>query len=141
MKLSNGQQEKSIGLRGLLNSPRPADERGWSAFMDFTRALGKMLDGLDAVQSPGEMKDNLNHAWNAYAKYWGYEHERLLLEALGNDEMLLNRIKEHENGRRIVNRIIDRVRKQHGGVISSEANASSVEITDILVEEIGEDEV
>jgi len=139
MKLTNRQQEKAIGLRELLNKNRPKAEITWSGYIDFTRALGKMLDGIDEAQSPTEMKATFDMAWRAYAKYWGAEHDRILMQALGNDEALVSKVKEHENGQRIVYRILERVKEKHGG-INAEIDASSIEITDILVEEM-DDEV
>jgi len=135
MKLNDRQQEKAIGLRQLIKSPRPCDEKGWSAHIDFTRALAKMLDGIDVIQSPVAMKETFDRAWRAYAHYWANENDRVLFEALGSDEILVAKVKEHENGRRIVNRILARVKEQYGG-INPEVNASSVEITDILTEEM-----
>lgn len=141
MRLNDNQQEKAIGLRELLTKARPEGAVEWAAYMDFTRALGKMLDGADHIQMPTEIKQVFDQAWKAYIRLWGALNNRILTEALG-DEELLNKVKEHRNGKTIVNRILQRIKEQNGGVITSEVDARSTEVTDILSEEMDEwDEV
>lgn len=135
MKLTERQAEKAIGLRELLTKQRPDGEMAYVGYIDFTRALGKMLDGVDEAQSPTEMKATFDTAWRSYARYLGAEQDRILMQTLGNDEELVNKVKEHENGRRIVHRILERVREKHGG-INAEIDASRIDVTDILVEEM-----
>lgn len=160
MKLTDRQQEKAIGVRQLL-SPKgkcckacgqssslvswsdrlvcPDEGNVWFAFVDCTRAIAKIIDGLDEVQEPGEIKKAFNAAWRSYIDFWGHEHKRLLCQALGNDAMLVDRVKEHKNGQRIINRILDRIKESNGGTISTGINAASVDIVDILQDEMGDE--
>ena len=138
MKLNNRQQEKAIALRNLLITARPEGETAWTALMDYSRALGGMLDAVDDFTTPTEIKAAFDAAWQAYIRIWGAEHERVLSEALGNDELLLTKVKEHANGQRIVNRIIQRVKDSQGG-INPQVTGSSIEVTDILLEEMSDD--
>ena len=158
MKLTERQQEKAIGVRELL-SPKgesckecgqsvslasswsermdSPDGDAWFAFVDCTRALGKMINGLDDIQSLSEMRSTFDDTWKAYIKFWGREHERLLRQALGYDAMLLDRVKEHQNGKRIVDRILERIKKSNGGTISTGIDAAAVDVVDILEDEMG----
>jgi len=145
MKLTYRQQEKAIAVRELLNQGEvPWSERvvcpdgdTWFAFVDCTRALGKMIDGLDEVKTPNEMRVAFDAAWKAYICFWGAEHQRLLNQALGHDAILVDKVKGHRNGKRIVNRILERIKKSNGGTISTGINAAAVEVVDILEEEMG----
>ena len=137
-QLTEAQQEKAIGLRELLTTKeRPEGEGAWEAYIDFSRAIGIMLDGLDVVVEPTEIKGAFDAAWRAFVTLWGKERHRLLNEALGGDGVLLDQVRHHRNGEVVVQRILARVREQHGAITTG-LDVSTIEITDILAEEMPE---
>jgi len=129
MKLTIEQQEKAIGLRQLLKSE--PSEIGWEAYLDFTRAVAKMLDGLDTFVRPLEMKEAMDQAWNNFVNVWRGENERLILESIG-DPALLDQVKNHPNCNKICRQILDRVRTQAAKSTGLGMTATNVDVTDIL---------
>jgi len=135
MKLTAEQQEKAIALRRLFNSEPPTAEEAWASYVDFTRAMAQMIDGIDSLINPCGMQQVFGTAWKSFAKLWGSEQQRLVLEAIGGDESLLEQVREHPQGRQVLRRILDRV-KETKGTLSFGLSATDVDVADILVQEI-----
>jgi hypothetical protein len=93
-----------------------------------------MLDGLDVLITPQEMKTIFEQGLKEYLQVWAATNRRIVLQSLG-DEMLWERVQRHRNGRSVVERILTRVRERHGGGLSSGLNVT-VEVGDILSEEM-----
>jgi hypothetical protein len=134
--LTQKQGEIAIAVRQLLQEARPEDE-AWADYIDFTRAVARMLDALDGFVPLSDMKPVFDEAWQKYSKLWAAAHKRVIIQSLGGDESLWERVQGHANGRNVVQRILKRVKEQHGA-ISSAVDASSVEVLDILNEEMPE---
>lgn len=121
-----------VGLRELLRSNPSPDDQDWANYTDYLRCIAKLLDALDNQSSPKQAKVVLDKTWATFLKLWSRENARIILEALGGDDALLDQVKENPRGREIFNRILERVKQQKGeatGVV-----ASDVDITDILEE-------
>lgn len=132
MKLTTEQQEKAVGLRLLLRSDPPESEVGWEAYQDFTRSLAQMLDGLDTFVRPTEIKGVMDRAWKSFCSVWIEENRRIVLEAIGGDEALLDQVRSHPNGRKMCSQILDRVREQ--AEMTFGMNVAGMDVTDILAE-------
>jgi len=135
MKLTIEQQEKAIALRRLFNSEPPAAAEAWASYVDFTRAMARMIDGVDSLVLPSEMQQVFSSAWKSFARLWGSEQQRLVLEAIGGDESLREQVREHPKGRQVLRRILYRV-KETKGSLSFGLSATDVDVADILVQEI-----
>jgi len=130
VKLTQNQQEKAIAIRKLLESQ--CSEQSWKNYIDCTRAIAKMLDGLDVLLSPDEMKNTFDEGWKNYAQLWAFEHERVMLNLLGGNKLLLETVKKHPNAQTIISRIMERIKEQ-GGI--KPGIDTSVEVADILFDQ------
>ena len=137
MKLTHEQSEKAIALRGLLKSKLPENEGAWESYLDFTRAMGKILDGMDVFVPAPEMKKAFAHAWSSFAELRGIETRRMVLEALDGNQELFEQVEEHPNSIAICRRIVKRIEKKKGSLFLG-VQSSDVDITDILEEDMPE---
>lgn len=131
-KLTDRQTEIAISVRELAKTP---ENDSWGDFVDFTRAVATMIEGVEALIHPSEMQTRFSQAWQAYANLWGTEHNRIIRDCLGSDEEF-ERIKAHPNGRNVIGRILSRVKEVHGDI--TPGMAVNVDVADILFDELGE---
>ena len=104
------QTDFSIAIREVANTP---DNESWGAFTDFTRAVSTMLEGAESLVHPTEMQKRFAGVWEAYAKMWTTEHNRIVRDCLGSQQEF-DRVKNHPNGRTAIGRILNRVKEVHG---------------------------
>ena len=131
-ELTERQTDFSISIREVAKTP---DNESWGAFIDFTRAVATMLEGAESLVHPTEMQKRFAGTWEAYAKMWSTEHNRILRDCLGSQKEF-DRVRSHPNGRSAIGRILSRVKEIHGEL--SPGMSVNVDVGDILVDELGE---
>lgn len=109
----------------------PPDNEVWGAFTDLIRAVAAIVDGAETLVNPKLQQDRFQAAWEACAKLWSAENNRILRDCLGGQEDF-NRVAEHPNGQDAFGRILQRVRETHGDL--SPGMVVEVEVNDILEE-------
>lgn len=134
MRLNDRQLDIRIALAAIAKVPI---SDSWGDFIDMTRAIASMVEGAETLVHPTEMQTRFAVAWQAYAKMWSGEHNRIIRDCLGS-QAEFDRVKSHPNGRTAINRILQRVKEVHGKLTPGmEVNVS---VDDILVDELTEDD-
>lgn len=128
MKLNARQMEIATAIREITQVP---DNESWGDFTDLMRAFACMIEGSENLVKPKIMQQHFQHAWDASAKLWMFENNRILRDCLGGQEDF-DRVAEHPNGRDAFGRILQRVREVHGNL--SPGMVVAVNVDDILEE-------
>lgn len=130
--LTDRQADFAIAIREVSKTP---DNEAWGACTDFTRAVATMLEGAESLIHPSEMDKRFKAAWEASAKLWTTEHNRIVRDCLGSQKEL-DRVRAHPNGRAAIVRILSRVKEIHGEL--TPGMSIDVDVGDILIDELGE---
>lgn len=127
-ELTDRQTDFSIAIREIAKIP---DGESWGVFTDFLRSISLTIEGAESLIPPTDMQVRFAGAWEAYAKMWGAEHNRIVRDCLGSQKEF-DRVRNHPNGRSAIGRILSRVKEIHGELTPGmEVN---VDVKDILYE-------
>jgi len=134
MRITQEQSEKAIAIRALIKSNAPENSNAWTNYIDFSRAVAQMIDGLDTFVSPDQMKGIFDRAYSSFAQVWSEENKRIILEILDGNEEVFNAISDHPNAIKIIHRILVKIKKELGP-LGIGTVVTGVDISDILLEE------
>lgn len=132
MELTDRQSEIRMAINEVAKTPV---NDSWGDFIDFTRAVATMIEGVETLVSPQVMEKRFSAAWQAFAKICVAENNRILRDCLGSDEEF-DRVKNHPNGGNALGRILRRVKDVHGEL--TPGMSIDVDIDDILADELGD---
>ncbi len=109
----------------------PSQYDDCSMAIHLSHALAQVIDLISKNALPiPDVENALEVLRYGYFALFGDQMTEILLQLLGGSRELVDRIRNHENARSIVNRIFKRI-----GPISPGMDISTVEISDILEEE------
>ncbi len=131
MELNPRQFELAIRVRTelLKNVPRPEGD-DWVRFIDITRAVAVMLDGLGSLTNSKQINQAFRVGYVAFSALCIDEHNRILVDLLGEDGH--RRMREHPEGRAMYRDIMARVEAAHGAEKPPIGNLQ-VDVEDILI--------
>jgi hypothetical protein len=149
MELTNNQSEIAIALRNseffkhnpvngfdlpfMGEQTTNCDSQAallFQSYTDISRAVAVILDTVHNLRRPEPLADALATIWNSYAILIRAEYDRLLTEAVGDEN--LAKIKEHEKRQAIINKLLQRIQKKLGRGIRIGDSASNIDVKDIL---------
>jgi hypothetical protein len=135
MKLTPEQTTKAREVRAIFDT---SQFRELVLAYDFSDAMALILDGVNTLADPGEMQARFNQLWAAYARLWSSENRHIIVEALGGDGALWDRITEHPNGAVVGHGIMERIRDAHGELTPG-MKVDIVHVDDLLLDHFGAD--
>lgn len=124
--LTNRQVEICTAIREIAPPP---ENKSWGDYLDFIRAVAAMIDGAQTLTRPCKIQRHFQAAWEACAKLWVAENNRILRDCLGGQEGF-DAVRAHPNGQNAFGRILKRVRDTHGDM--SPGMTVEVKVDDIL---------
>lgn len=124
--------DRQVDIMSAIRKIAPPPENdSWGDYMDFIRAVAAMIDGAQTLARPCKIQRHFQAAWEACAKLWTAENNRILRDCLGGQEGF-DAVYAHPKGRDAFGRILKRVRDTHGEL--SPGMIVEVEVDDILQE-------
>jgi hypothetical protein len=126
-EMTENQLAKAEKVREIFNIQEFSDV---FTALDFSDAMGLVLDGVDGLENPDIMQAKFVHAWKQYAMVWIVECNAALKVAVGSDDRW-EQMKSHPEGITIGQRILERISTD--GRISKRMEVTT-KVDDILAE-------
>lgn len=117
-----GQQKKNCNSQAALV---------FQSYTDMSRSIAVILDSIHNLRSPEQLQEALSTIWLSYGILIRAEYDRLLTEAIG-DQQKFTKIKEHEDGIEIIHKVLERIQVKLGRQIQIGDSAQNIDIKDIL---------